>query len=56
MNHLLIDSVESHQFSGGQPQRVNVAKAIALKPKLIVLDESVRGMDNGVLPDVLDTF
>ncbi|WP_146088521.1 ATP-binding cassette domain-containing protein [Paenibacillus peoriae] len=51
MNNL--STVESHQFSGGQPQCVNVAKVIALKLKLIVLDEPVRVRDNGVLPDVL---
>ena len=34
-----------HQFSGGQLQRINIARAISIKPKFIVLDESVSSLD-----------
>lgn len=34
-----------HEFSGGQLQRINIARAISIKPKLIVLDESVSSLD-----------
>ncbi|MEH7108099.1 nickel import ATP-binding protein NikE [Bacillus sp. JJ1764] len=42
------------QFSGGQLQRINIARAIALKPKLVVLDEPVSSLDTVTQSLILD--